>query len=52
MRYLIIHDYIVFSTNYFEADNNFIDGMMVVDLINAKYMRTMGLWLEIPEDHL
>jgi hypothetical protein len=52
MRYLIVSDQEVFYTEWFESENNFVDGMIVIDLATDKYMIEEGLWREIQEDHL
>ena len=50
MNYLIIHDGVPFYTNWFDTDNNFVDGMVVINLIRGMYTKNGYHWFEIEED--
>jgi hypothetical protein len=53
MQYLItLEDTEPFLTKWFEAENNFIAGMTVYDLINHCYTADGIIWLKIELDHL
>lgn len=53
MRYLVTHpDFIPFFTNWFDAENNFTDGMVVYNLVSRKFTIDGRAWFEILEDSL
>jgi hypothetical protein len=52
MQYLIYHNGESFYTNWFDPENNFIDGMIVFDLVNHLCMDDGEGWQTINEDHL
>lgn len=51
-QYIIIHQGQVFYTHWFTPDNNFVEGMIVIDLTNNEYTTDGITWKEIEEDHL
>ena len=51
MRYLIIHKGKVFYTSWFDVENFFAPGMIVIDLAIDRYF-VGGGWIEIEEDSL
>ena len=53
MKYLIYKpEHEPFYTNWFDAENNFAEGMVVFDLINNSYTSDGIVWREIESDHL
>ncbi len=53
MRYLITHpDHKPFITHAFDPANNWIDGQIVYDLIESKYMEVQHQWIDIVIDSL
>lgn len=55
MRYLItFNDDRVkpFFTDWFEPENNFVDGMTIFDMYAFKYSTDGNNWKEIMHDHL
>lgn len=53
MNYLILHEKSAFYTNWYDRDNNYIDGMVIFNLNTDLYTLDGGLtWLNILEDHL
>ena len=52
MNYTVIYDGKVFHTKWFEPENNWVPGMIVIDRAASKYTTDGVLWVEIPEDHL
>ena len=53
MNYLIIlDDHKPFYTNWFDAENNFVDGMVVFNLLSDKYTTNGKDWYDIEQDHL
>lgn len=54
-RYLVTHyDKNPFLTNVFDYENNFIplEGMVVYDLVEKKWIDDFGKWTPIEEDTL
>ena len=41
-----------FLTNYYSYENNYVENMIVFDLLNSEYTIDGINWLEITEDHL
>lgn len=52
MNYLIYHQGTPFYTNWFDAENNFIEGMVVFDLLKDLFTTNGTTWLPITQDHL
>lgn len=52
MHYLIYYNGTPFYTNWFTVENNYVDGMVVFDLLNHEYTNDGKEWKEITEDHL
>lgn len=52
MNYLILHNNSAFYTNWFDAENNYVEGMTVFNLISDKYTVDGKTWLKIEEDNL
>lgn len=52
MNYLILYNNSAFYTNWFDAENNYLEGMTVFNLISDKYTVDGKTWLKISEDHL
>ena len=52
MNYLITGDFEPFLTNWFDAENNFNEGMTVYNLLSWMYTKDGVTWIEITEDHL
>jgi len=52
MRYLVIINNEVFYTEWFDEENFFSEGMIIIDLATDQYMRMPGKWRSITEDHL
>lgn len=51
MNYLIIHNSIPYLTDWFDIKNNYVEGMIVVNLRSWKYYNGEE-WLDVIEDHL
>lgn len=53
MRYLVtMKDDTPFYTEWFDAENNYVEGMVVYDLDNDKYTEDGTTWQEITYDQL
>jgi hypothetical protein len=53
MRYLVTFESVTpFFTHYFDAENHFIDGMTVYDLVQRKYTTDGKTWNDIEIDVL
>ena len=52
MKYLIIFEGEVFYTKWFDAENNFVNGMTVIDLEMHIYTMNGEKWFDIQQDHL
>ena len=53
MRYIIFLKGEVFCTKWFDPENHHVEGMIVVDLIEAlQYRSEAEGWIEVPIDHL
>ncbi len=52
MQYLILYEKKAFYTNWFDAENNYTNGMIIFDLINHTYSTNGKEWNEIKEDQL
>jgi hypothetical protein len=53
MRYLITHpDHKPFITHWFDPENNWIEGQIVYDLIECKYMAVRYTWEHTTIDSL
>jgi len=52
MNYTIIHKGEVFYTNWFDAENNHVDGMVVINNYTHKFTVDGATWNEIQEDNL
>lgn len=51
MRYYIIHKGEIFTTNWYDKENNYVFGMTVIDTETNKYYMG-GNWINIIEDSL
>ena len=51
MRYLIICD-TVYYTKYYDYDNNYCEGMVIVDTLKQLFTTNGIDWLAIELDHL
>lgn len=51
-KYLIIHDSKPFYTNLYNYENNYVDGMIVIDLYAGDYTTDGVVWIEVQQDHL
>ena len=49
--FTIIHENKVFYTNYFDVENLYIEGMIVINNLNDTFFDGKN-WQEIEEDHL
>ena len=52
MNYLIIHNGEPFYTDWFMAENNFVQGMIVINLRQAEYTIDGTTWIQIKQDNL
>lgn len=52
MTYLILFEDKVFATNWFDAENNFVNGMTVINIAAGKYTMNGTTWFDIEQDHL
>jgi hypothetical protein len=52
MQYLIIHNHEVFYTNWYSHENNFVLGMIVVDLYKNRFTNDGKTWQPVEEDSL
>lgn len=52
MRYLILHNNEAFYTNWLDVDNNYVEGMVVFDLLRDEFTTDGINTKEIEEDHL
>ena len=53
MTYLILpKDSEPFTTDWFDAENNYVEGMIVFDLVNWSYTTDGKNWKYITFDHL
>lgn len=52
MNYLIYHDNTAFYTNWFDAENNYVAGMVVFNLLSGKFTEDGINWKDITQDHL
>jgi len=52
MNYLIIYMNRAFYTNWFDAENNFMEGMIIVNQLTGKISFDGIEWNEITQDHL
>lgn len=52
MKYLIINNNEVFYTNWFDKDNNYVPGMIVVNLLLDEYTTDGVKWQTVEEDSL
>lgn len=52
MQYLIIYAGKAYYTKWFEAENHFVEGMTVIDLVDDKYTTDGKNWIDIEFDHL
>ncbi len=51
MRYYIQHKGTVFTTHWFDIENNYEPGMIVIDTLKGLYYMG-GEWIEVIEDSL
>ena len=51
-KYLIIHDSKCFYTNWYDYTNNYVDGMIVIDIEKHQYSTDGRNFYDIEEDHL
>ena len=51
-KYLIIHDGNPFYTNLYKYENNYVDGMVVIDILNHKYSSDGRNFYDIEQGHL
>lgn len=56
MNYLILyqgtHERSAFYTNWFDPENNYIEGMTVFNLLTHTFTTDGKTWKEIVQDHL
>ena len=52
MNYLIVYNGEAFYTNWFDKENNYVKGMVVVNLLSHQYTINGGDWFEVQEDSL
>ncbi len=53
MNYLVLPETLdPFYTNWFDAENNFVDGMVVFNLLNHTYTTDGINWYKVKQDHL
>ena len=53
MTDLVTHpDFTPFYTNWFDAENNFSDGMVVYNLLSGRFTKDGKTWFEILVDSL
>ena len=52
MQYLIIHREERYYTDWYSYENNYIKGMIVIDLMNDKISIDGETWIKIQYDHL
>lgn len=52
MNYLILHEGNAFYTNYYDKENNYVEGMIVFNLLSHTYTLDGDLWRDIDEDSL
>lgn len=52
MNYLIIYQGKAFYTNWYDYENNYVLGMIVINLFTVKISFDGKTWNEIEEDHL
>jgi hypothetical protein len=51
MRYIIVHEGDVWTTEWFLPENDYVEGMIVIDTHTNQYRDNVG-WFDIEEDHL
>ncbi len=52
MQYLIIHEGKIFYTKFYSHENCYVEGMVVIDLVNHVYTSNGKEWVDIGFDHL
>lgn len=52
MNYLILINGDAFYTNWFDVENNYIDGMVVFNILSDSFTTDGQTWKEINEDSL
>jgi hypothetical protein len=52
MTYLIIYKNTASYTNWYDYENNYIEGMIVVNLLSDKFTIDGINWNEVKQDHL
>jgi len=52
MNYLIFYKGESFYTNWFDAENNYVEGMTVWNLLSHKFTTDGINWMDITQDHL
>ncbi len=52
MTYLVFHNGEAFYTNWFDAENNFVKGMIIFNRDTHKFSTDGITWKQIEEDHL
>lgn len=51
MKYIVINNNEVFYTDWFDIDNHYVDGMIVINRATDLYYNGYA-WFDIMEDHL
>lgn len=52
MEYIIIHKGKVNYTNWYNFDNNYVPGMIVINFLSDEFTTDGKVWEKIEEDHL
>lgn len=52
MRYIVLKDHDIFYTDWFSAENNYVDGMTVIDLLQNLVTYDGKMWHRIEYGHL
>ena len=52
MNYVIYYQGESFYTNWFDPENNFMDGMIVFNILTDQFTTDGKNWKEIKQDHL
>lgn len=52
MNYLILHNNEAFYTNWYDKENNYVDGMVVFNLLSNEFTTNGEDWQPIIEDSL
>ena len=52
MNYLIIDKNEVFYTQWYQYENHYVEGMIIIDLASNLYTVDGKIWFDIEMDHL